>query len=76
VEVLTRLPLSVPAANVVDINGSAASRTTITVPAETARRPLTARAAAQHAGQTPAVLDRVTAAANTVPSASAFQSAL
>ncbi|MGW8326458.1 hypothetical protein ACWGLE_00980 [Streptomyces sp. NPDC055897] len=40
------------------------------------RIPLAARAAAQHAGRTPAVLDRVTAAAANVPSASAFQSSL
>jgi hypothetical protein len=55
---------------------SAAARRTVAVPAETARRPLTARAAAQHAGHVPAALDRVTAASTTVPSASAFQSAL
>ncbi|MEV5944807.1 hypothetical protein [Streptomyces sp. NPDC051994] len=48
-----------------------------TVPAATARRvPLTARAAAQHAGHAPAALDRVTTASETVPSASVFQSAL
>ncbi|MER5559721.1 hypothetical protein ABT071_14055 [Streptomyces sp. NPDC002506] len=40
------------------------------------RIPLVARAAAQHAGRTPAALDRVTTAADNVPSASAFQSAL
>lgn len=54
---------------------SAATRRTV-VAAETARRPLTARAAAQHAGHAPAVLDRITTASGTVPSASAFQSAL
>lgn len=54
---------------------SAAART-IATPAEAARRPLTARAAAQHAGHVPAALDRVTRASTTVPSASAFQSAL
>ncbi|MEU6048929.1 hypothetical protein ABZ829_00640 [Streptomyces xanthochromogenes] len=44
---------------------------------QTARRiPLAARAAAQHAGRIPTALDRVTAAADTVPSASAFQSSL
>lgn len=54
---------------------SAAARTT--VPAATGRRPtLTERAAAQHAGHVPAALDRVTATAGNVPSASAFQSAL
>lgn len=56
---------------------SAAARRTVAVPAETTRRPsLAARAAAQHAGHVPAALDRVTAASGTVPSASAFQSAL
>lgn len=55
---------------------SAASRTTITVLAGTIRSPLAARAAAQHAGHRSAVLDRITATADTVPSASAFQSAL
>ncbi|MEV5941302.1 hypothetical protein [Streptomyces sp. NPDC051994] len=55
---------------------SAAARRTVAVPAETARRPLTARAAAQHAGHVPTALDRVTTASGTVPSASAFQSAL
>ncbi|MCT9092818.1 hypothetical protein N4G70_28690 [Streptomyces sp. ASQP_92] len=40
------------------------------------RIPLAARAAAQHAGRIPAALDRVTTAAENVPSASAFQSAL
>ncbi|MFF4189095.1 hypothetical protein ACFYZ9_38490 [Streptomyces sp. NPDC001691] len=40
------------------------------------RVPLAARAAAQHAGRAPAVLGRVTATSVTVPSASAFQSAL
>ncbi|GAA4109656.1 MULTISPECIES: hypothetical protein [Streptomyces] len=54
---------------------SAAARSTAT--SGTARRvPLVARAAAQHAGRVPAALDRVTAAAANVPSASAFQSAL
>ncbi|MFF4185475.1 hypothetical protein ACFYZ9_19985 [Streptomyces sp. NPDC001691] len=44
---------------------------------QTARRtPLTARAAAQHAGRVPVALDRVTTTAANVPSASAFQSAL
>jgi hypothetical protein len=48
-----------------------------TTTAATGRRvPLTARAAAQHAGHAPAALDRVTSTAATVPSASAFQSAL
>jgi hypothetical protein len=47
------------------------------VPATTARRvPLTVRAAAQHAGQVPTVLDRITTSSGNVPSASAFQSAL
>lgn len=55
---------------------SAAARATAIVPAETTRRPLTARAAAQHNGHGPTVLDRVTAASDAVPSASAFQSAL
>lgn len=55
---------------------SAAARTTVAVPAETTRRPLTARAAAQHAGQVPTVLDRITTSTGNVPSASAFQSAL
>lgn len=56
---------------------SAAART-VTVPAATARLPLTARAAAQHAGQVPTALDRVTTNSESanVPSASAFQSAL
>lgn len=54
---------------------SAAART-ITVPVAAARLPLTARAAAQHAGHVPTALDRVTTGADTVPSASAFQSAL
>lgn len=54
---------------------SAVARRTVAA-AESTRRPLTARAAAQHAGQMPAVLDRITTAAETVPSASAFQSAL
>lgn len=40
------------------------------------RIPLADRAAAQHAGRTPAALDRVTTAADNVPSASAFQSSL
>lgn len=40
------------------------------------RRGLVARAAAQHAGRTPEALRRVTLTADTVPSASAFQSAL
>ncbi|MFE9372224.1 hypothetical protein ACFYM2_20990 [Streptomyces sp. NPDC006711] len=53
---------------------SAATRT-VAVP-QTRRISLAARAAAQHAGHAPAVLDRVTEAAETVPSASAFQSAL
>ncbi|MGW2861978.1 hypothetical protein [Streptomyces sp. NPDC001205] len=55
---------------------SAAARRTVALPAETTRRPLTARAAAQHAGRIPAALDRITEAAANVPSASAFQSAL
>lgn len=55
---------------------SAAARRTVALPAETTRRPLAARAAAQHAGHGSTVLDRVTAASDTVPSASAFQSAL
>ena len=55
---------------------SAAARRTVAVPAETPRRPLTARAAAQHAGQVPAALDRVTTGGDNAPSASAFQSAL
>ncbi|MFE4867763.1 hypothetical protein [Streptomyces sp. NPDC056682] len=46
------------------------------VPAGTTRRPLTARAAAQHAGHRSAALDRITAGSGTVPSTSAFQSAL
>jgi hypothetical protein len=55
---------------------SAAVRTVV-APTRTARRtPLTTRAAAQHAGRIPAALDRVTTAADNVPSASAFQSAL
>jgi hypothetical protein len=54
---------------------SAAARRT-TAPHATRRIPLAARAAAQHAGRIPATLDRVTTAAATVPSASAFQSAL
>lgn len=45
-------------------------------PQTTGRISLTARAAAQHAGHAPAALDRITTAADTVPSASAFQSAL
>ncbi|WP_328313060.1 hypothetical protein OG432_24275 [Streptomyces sp. NBC_00442] len=45
-------------------------------PQATRRIPLAARAAAQHAGRIPANLDRVTTAADTVPSASAFQSSL
>ncbi|MFF3981758.1 hypothetical protein ACWGNF_34410 [Streptomyces sp. NPDC055808] len=40
------------------------------------RRGLAARAAAQHAGRAPAALRRVTLTVDTVPSASAFQSAL
>ncbi|MFD9633642.1 hypothetical protein [Streptomyces violascens] len=55
---------------------SAAARRTVALPVETTRRPLTARAAAQHDGHIPNVLDRITAASGTVPSASAFQSAL
>ncbi|MGW1868391.1 hypothetical protein ACWCPS_22855 [Streptomyces mauvecolor] len=55
---------------------SAAARRTVALPAETTRRPLTARAAAQHAGHVPTALNRVTAASGNVPSASAFQSAL
>ncbi|MFD7338679.1 hypothetical protein ACFV98_22110, partial [Streptomyces violascens] len=52
---------------------AAARRTT----PQTARRvPLTARAAAQHAGHVPTALDRITTTAGNVPSASAFQSAL
>ncbi|MFF3158490.1 hypothetical protein [Streptomyces sp. NPDC057910] len=43
---------------------------------QTRRIPLAARAAAQHAGRVPAALGRVTAAADNVPSASAFQSSL
>jgi hypothetical protein len=54
---------------------SAASRRT-TTPGTARRVALTARAAAQHAGQAPAALDRVTTAAANLPSASAFQSAL
>ncbi|MFD7016167.1 hypothetical protein [Streptomyces sp. NPDC059928] len=45
-------------------------------PQNTRRLPLTARAAAQHAGRIPDALDRITTAAANVPSASAFQSAL
>ncbi|GGU13394.1 hypothetical protein [Streptomyces violascens] len=48
----------------------------VTAPPTARRVPLTARAAAQHAGLVPAALDRVTTARATVPSASAFQSAL
>jgi hypothetical protein len=48
-----------------------------TAPASTARRvSLTARAAAQHAGHVPVVLDRVATDDGNVPGASAFQSAL
>ncbi|MFE3524914.1 hypothetical protein ACFXOD_25405 [Streptomyces sp. NPDC059161] len=55
---------------------SAAARP-LAAPADATRRPsLAARAAAQHTGRIPAALDRVTAAAANVPSASAFQSAL
>jgi hypothetical protein len=54
---------------------SAAARST-TTPQTTRRIPLAARAAAQHAGRIPDTLDRITTAADTVPSASAFQSAL
>ncbi|GAA2452461.1 hypothetical protein ACFPFX_13525 [Streptomyces mauvecolor] len=54
---------------------SAAARRTATP--QTARRvPLTARAAAQHAGHVPTALDRITTTAGNAPSASAFQSAL
>jgi hypothetical protein len=45
-------------------------------PLPTRRTSLAARAAAQHAGRIPDTLDRVTTAADNVPSASAFQSAL
>jgi hypothetical protein len=45
-------------------------------PQATRRIPLADRAAAQHAGRIPQALARVTTAADTVPSASAFQSAL
>lgn len=56
---------------------SAAATRTVTVPvAADTRRPLTARAAAQHAGRGPTVLDRITTSSGTTPSASAFQSAL
>ncbi|MER0445453.1 hypothetical protein ABR738_12905 [Streptomyces sp. Edi4] len=55
---------------------SAAARSATPAPAPARRVPLTARAAAQHAGHTPATLDRVTTIATNVPSASAFQSAL
>ncbi|MFJ2399876.1 hypothetical protein ACIOUE_01130 [Streptomyces xanthochromogenes] len=54
---------------------SAAARSTA-APKTTRRIPLAARAAAQHAGRIPAALDRVTTAADNVPSASAFQSSL
>uniref|UniRef100_A0AAU2V9T5 FXSXX-COOH protein n=1 Tax=Streptomyces sp. NBC_00003 TaxID=2903608 RepID=A0AAU2V9T5_9ACTN len=54
---------------------SAAARRTAT-PGTARRVPLTARAAAQHAGRVPATLDRITTTAGNVPSASAFQSAL
>ncbi|MFF4183007.1 hypothetical protein ACFYZ9_07445 [Streptomyces sp. NPDC001691] len=55
---------------------SAASRRPLPVAATGHRVALAARAAAQHAGRAPAVLDRVTEAGGTAPSASAFQSAL
>ena len=55
---------------------SAAARGATPTPPATRRVPLTARAAAQHAGHVPATLDRVTTTAANVPSASAFQSAL
>lgn len=54
---------------------SAVART-VTVPRVGRRVPLTSRAAAQHAGHVPVVLDRVTEAPDNVPGASAFQSAL
>ncbi|MEU9097079.1 hypothetical protein [Streptomyces sp. NPDC048361] len=54
---------------------SAAARTAA-APRTTRRVPLTARAAAQHAGQAPATLSRITTPTANVPSASAFQSAL
>ncbi|MEV5940655.1 hypothetical protein [Streptomyces sp. NPDC051994] len=55
---------------------SAAARRAVAAPRTGRRIPLTTRAAAQHAGHAPAALDRVTTAADNVPSASAFQSAL
>ncbi|MFD7164633.1 hypothetical protein ACFV98_33995 [Streptomyces violascens] len=55
---------------------SAAARRTLPVAATGPRVALAARAAAQHAGLTPVALDRVTTVGDTVPSASAFQSAL
>uniref|UniRef100_A0AAU2V0K5 Uncharacterized protein n=1 Tax=Streptomyces sp. NBC_00003 TaxID=2903608 RepID=A0AAU2V0K5_9ACTN len=55
---------------------SAAARRTIPIAAAGPRVALATRAAAQHAGLTPATLDRVTTVGDTVPSASAFQSAL
>ncbi|KOU47551.1 hypothetical protein [Streptomyces sp. WM6378] len=55
---------------------SAAARRTLPVPASGPRVALAARAAAQHAGLAPAALDRITTPGDTVPSASAFQSAL
>ncbi|MFE3184340.1 hypothetical protein ACFXKR_26240 [Streptomyces violascens] len=57
---------------------SAAARRTLPVAATGTgtRVALAARAAAQHAGLTPVALDRVTTVGDTVPSASAFQSAL
>lgn len=54
---------------------SAAARPTA-APQASRRIPLAARAAAQHAGRIPQALDRITTAADNVPSASAFQSAL
>ena len=54
---------------------SAAARP-VAAPRTTRRVPLTARAAAQHAGHVPTALDRITTASGNVPSASAFQSAL
>ncbi|MFI6689414.1 hypothetical protein [Streptomyces sp. NPDC050485] len=59
------------------MNGLVSAAAYRPAPAPSARRvPLAARAAAQHAGHVPATLDRITETALTVPSASAFQSAL
>ncbi|AYG83154.1 hypothetical protein DWB77_05350 [Streptomyces hundungensis] len=53
---------------------SAAARPAATPQAR--RIPLADRAAAQHTGRIPGALDRITTAADNVPSASTFQSAL